>query len=74
MAGQSTAMTKHRAQLVEDASCKPDTRKPMVDTVSPLMDYSALRPSTSFTNISKIDKGHSKTVQIHMRHPVHHYN
>ena len=35
MAGQSTAMTKHRAQLVEDASCKPDTRKPMVDTVSP---------------------------------------
>ena len=56
MVGQSTAMTKHRAQLVDDAPRKPETRKPMVDTVSPLMDYSAPRPSTSFTNISKIDK------------------
>ena len=56
IAGQLTVMIKHRAKLMEDAPHKPETKKPEEDTVSPLMDYSAPRPSTSFTNISKIDK------------------
>ena len=59
MAGQSTLMSKHRAKLMEDEPRKPERKKPIKpakDTVSPMMDYSAPRPSTSFNNISKIDK------------------
>ena len=41
---------------MEDEPHKPERKKPVKDTVSPLMDYSAPRPSTSFNNISKIDK------------------
>ena len=59
LASQSTLMVKHRARLMEDEPCKPERKKhsnPAKDTVPSVMDYSAPRPSTSFNNISKIDK------------------
>jgi hypothetical protein len=59
LAGQSTLMVKYRARLMEDEPVKPEVQKslnPTKDAVSTAMDYSAPRPSSSFNNISKIDR------------------
>lgn len=54
--GQSTALiAKHRAILVDDSVDKTVTFNPTVDTAPPT-NYFAPMPSTSFTNISRIEK------------------